>query len=342
MDKPIRYTDLLNKYGDNYQKDECDGWTNKKTPGRCTAAKEYRDELKTFINEAIQSEQKSIPAEKKLMEDRIANKEYRNIYPLKNYDFSYDTSFKKELNPFQLGITNEPTFTNFVDGTLKLKNYLDYMVTKQYPNEQTIAGVSDIVTENKDKQTIIKLKDIEDSKLPYPSFKKDYPECIYPTKGVNASSYFIRTGTCPTKIVDKQTCLNRGYEWVPKKGVSSSIGEYIKVVNPDENKNIPAPDTKLPPPPPEQGNCFKPRFVYIDNKATGIFGMNGVIPSMFNEINNIRPDKLANIMAGYNVGGSGIAPCSIEEFKDKRVEMNYSVILLIGTILVVLYMCNKK
>ena len=336
------YTDLLNKYDNNYQNSECDGWKNTKAPGRCAAAKEYRNELKQFVKDAIDEEQKSIPSEVKLMEERIKNKEFQNIYPLMNYDFNYSTAFKKELNPYKIGITNEPTFGNFVDGTVKLKKYVDYMTTNPFPNDNTIPGITDTVIENNDKKKIINLKKIEDSKLPYPSFKKDYPECLYPTTGKHSSSYFIRSGTCPTKIVDKDTCINRGYEWVPEKAPPSYVKNYINTYDSDKNKNIPAPDTPKPPPPPEKGNCFKPRFVYIDNSAKGILGLEGVVPSTFNELNSVRPDKLADMMAGYSIGGSGIVPCAIEEFMNDNNKLNYSSILLIGTILVVIYMCVKK
>jgi hypothetical protein len=342
MAKPIIYSDLLNKYNDKYQDDECGGWTNKKAPGRCQAAKEYRQQVRDFVKSAIEEEEKSIPAEQDLMKSRIEQKEYKNVYPLVNYDFDYKTSVKKELNPFQLGITNEPTFGNLVDGTVKLKNYIDYMVTNPYPNNNTIAGISDIVTENKNKVAIVKQKQLEDDKLPYKLFKKDFPECLYPTKGKHASSYFVRAGTCPTKINNKDICFNKGYQWVPETPPRSDFKNYVKTENPDNNKNIPAPDTPLPPPEPEKGSCFKPRFVYIDNSPKGVFGLDGAIPTMLNEINSVNPGKIANIMAGYNIGGSGITPCSIEEFSIKQTQINYSVILLIGTILVVLYTCSKK
>jgi len=341
MTSPLKYTDLLNQYNNKYQNDQCNQWDNIKTPGKCNAAKEYRNEVTKFVQESIDEEQKSIEYEKKLMNDRIKNEDHKNIYPLLNYDFDYKTAIRKELNPYKLNITNEPTFTKFVDSSLKLKNYIDYMGTIAYPNDNTVPGISDIVTENKDKLNIVKLKRIEDNKLPYPSFKKDYPECLYPTTGKNASSYFINVGSCPTKIKDKNTCITRGYKWVTEKSAPSYIKNFINTYNPDDNKNIPAPDTPLPPPEPEKGSCFKPRFVYINNKAQGIFGMDGIIPSMFNEINSIRPDKLANIMAGYNLGGSGIVPCSIEEFGINE-KLNVSSILLLASLLVVLYISIKK
>jgi hypothetical protein len=336
------YSDLFKKYDNKYQSNECNGWKNIVAPGRCSAAKEYRNDLKNFVNEAVKQEQQSIPNEIKLMRERIKNNDHTNIYPLINYDFDYTTAIKKELNPYKLGITNEPTFGNLVDGTAKLKNYLDYIITDPFPNNNTVAGITDTVLENKDKKTIIDLKNLEDSKLPYPRFRKDYPECLYPTKGAYASSYFIREGNCPTKITDKEKCIRSGYEWIPEKNKPSYIGKFINTYDPDKNKNIPAPDTPKPAPKPEKGNCYKPKYVYIDNKPRGKFGLNGLVPSMFNEINNIRPDKLADVMAGYSIGGAGIVPCSAEEFSNKDNEPNYSLIMLIGTVLVILYICSNK
>ena len=41
--------------------------------------------------------------------------------------------------------------------------------------------------------------------LPYATFKKDYPEKLYPTTGIGASSYFVKVGTCKSKINNKLT-----------------------------------------------------------------------------------------------------------------------------------------
>ena len=132
--------------------------------------------------------------------------------------------------------------------------------------------------------------------------RKDYPQCRYPTTGKAASSYFIRSGTCKTKIKTRKQCIKKGYNWVPNKIVIPPIAKkMLKFVKQKPAQN------------PPKGYCYKPRFSYINNQSKGFFGQDGFAPSMFNDILNLSPDKLFNILAGYTVDGSGLLPC-IDEF----------------------------
>lgn len=59
--------------------------------------------------------------------------------------------------------------------------------------------------------------------LPYPSFKKDYPECRYKTKGEHSSSYFIKSGMCKTKINNEAECKKKQFKWIKNKPKFSKI-----------------------------------------------------------------------------------------------------------------------
>jgi hypothetical protein len=324
------YTNLKNQYS-SYIASQCDGNLNNISPGSCEAAQKYVNDLNDFVEKAKDETQKSIPEQQNLLNQRIKNQEHRNIYPLLNYDFDYKTAMKKVINPYAIGITNKPSFDNLVTGTSKLSNYIDALATNRFPNENTIAGVTDIVEENPDRKKIRDLTAVEDEKLPYSSFKNDYPECLYPTKGEGASSYFIRAGTCPTRIINKEECLQKGYEWVDQAPSPSEYSKYVGSKDTSKDENIPSSDTPMPPPQPPKGKCFKPRFIYIDNKARGILGQDGAVPSIFKDLEEITPDKISDIMSGYGISGSGIVPCSTEEFTVKNnVSSSLSLVLLIG------------
>jgi hypothetical protein len=340
------YTDLLKKYNDYDNNDEntgqCNGWRNVVAPGSCEASKEYKKKMKEFVNNEIEQANKSIVDDEKLLNDRINTEEHKNIYPLLNHDFDYKTAIRKELNPYQLGITNEPSFTNFTKSTFKLSNYARSLLNNPYPNENTIPGITDVVTENDKKKDIISKTQAEDNKLPYPSFRKDYPECLYPTKGEYSTSYFANVGKCSTRITDKDLCLSKGYTWVDEIKPPSYVNNYVSTVDPNKNKNKPPQDAIPPPPEKSKGKCFKPRFVYIDNRPQGLFGIKGAVPSLFSDLLSVTPDKLADIMSGYSLSGSGIVPCA-EEFRNNDDNINkISVYLGLGLIMTILYLCYNK
>ncbi|MDA7573870.1 hypothetical protein N8751_01155 [bacterium] len=274
-------------------------------PERCEAAKKYTIKAGQFAKSVIKDSHKDTKNNMKLLEQRIKSREHKNLYPINNHDFDYKTAVKKKYNVFNQGITNDPTMNNLIGAPNKLLPYLKAMIDEPYPSRGTTAGVDDIIGADKG-ANFIKTKYRElNHELPYPSFRKDYPACRYPTNGENASSYFIKAGTCSTKINDEGLCNKKGYKWVPNPmnkvpAVAKKLLSFVK-----NKKN------KAKPPP--KGSCYKPRFAYIDNSAKGIFNKKGFAPSMFNDLMNVAPDKIFNILAGYTVDGSGLLPC-VEEF----------------------------
>ena len=262
----------------------------------------------------------------KLLEQRIESREHKNLYPINNHDFDYKTAVKKKYNVFTRGITNDPTMKTLMNAPSKLYPYLQAMIDEPYPDSSTQAGVDDIIQEDRG-AVAIKSKYRElNHELPYPTFRKDYPSCRYPTTGEHSSSYFIKAGTCKTKITDEALCNKKEYKWVPNPmnkipPIAKKLLSYV-----DNKKN------KAKPPP--KGSCYKPRFAYIDNSAKGVFGKKGYGPSMFNDLMNVAPDKIFNILAGYTVDGSGLLPC-VEEFtQQNRDNTKYLITFLIVIFLI--------
>jgi hypothetical protein len=335
------YTGLKKDYS-SYINSESKNWDNIVTPGRKAAAQEYIQKLNKFVDDAVKEEDKNIKSDLDLLATRQKNEENKNIYPLVNYDFDYKTAIKKEYNPFKLGITNNPSFSSFIDGTAKLSKYAKGLITDEFPNNKTVAGVTDTVTENKNRKYIVDATRLMDNKLPYPSFRKDYPECTYPTTGRHSSSYFVNVGKCPTRITDKDICINKGYSWIPEKESPEAMKGYVKENDTRGTVNTEGAGIK-PPPLPPKGNCYKPRFLYVDNSAKGIFNNAGAVPAMFNEIGSVMPDKLYDIMSGYAISGSGIVPCSTEEFTNIGYDVKgiTSVVLLTILLAVSIYVVRK-
>jgi len=333
------YSGLKNSYN-GYIDGESNGWNNIVTPGRKAASQEYIQKLNKFVDDTIKEDNSKIKSDLDLLETRKKNEENKNIYPLVNHDFDYKGAIKKEFNPFQLRITNNPSFSNFVNGTMKLSKYARGLITDEFPNNKTVAGVTDVVGENKQRKYIVDATRLLDNKLPYPSFRKDYPECTYPTSGRHSSSYFINVGKCPTRITDKNKCIDKGYSWVPQTDGSAEMKGYIKENDTRGTENTEGAGIK-PKPLPPKGSCYKPRFLYIDNSTKGIFNNDGAVPAMFSEIGSVNPDKLYDIMSGYAISGSGMVPCSTEEFTNYGYDVKGSfslalLILLLGSCIYVM------
>ena len=303
-------------------------------PERCPASKKYKRDLDTFIRQTIEESNNKTKIELKTLKERVTSNESKNLYPIVNHDFDYKTAMTKEFNIYNQNITNKPTIQNLIDTPLKLKGYLDILVKDKYPNNHTVAGISDIITDNKDLVNIKNTYKKLNNTLPYVSFREDYPECKYPTTGVHSASYFIKTGICPTKIKQKKKCIDKGYIWTPSILTLPQIAkDLLKFTKSTKSTK----STKVAP---EKGSCSKPRFSYIDNESKGFYGKNGLTPSIFKNLSDIAPDKLFNILAGYSVNGSGSLPC-IEEFNNKKNNISKSVsfkICVISLCIVAIYL----
>ena len=295
-------------------------------PERCKAARKYTAKARQFADSVIKDSKKDSKNNLKLLEQRIKSGENKNLYPINNHDFDYKTAMKKEFNVFTRGFTNDPTMDNLISAGGKMKPYLEALLEKPYPKRGTQAGVDDIIQDDPTAVAIKAKYRQLNHELPYPSFRKDYPSCRYPTTGEHSSSYFIKSGSCKTKIGNKALCEKRGYKWVnnPYNKVPKIAKEILTYVKNKKNK------ADKPP----AGFCYKPRFSYIDNSAKSIMGKKGFAPSMFSDILNVAPDKIFNILAGYTVDGSGLLPC-VEDFQNSKENLISTVITFIVILMLI-------
>ena len=317
--------DLQNRYN-NYISDECTWGKNFVNPSRCPAAPLYYKKLNQFIKKSYESSTKDTKEnQEKLLKTRLTKNSHKDIYPIVNHDFDYKTAFKKRLNPYALGITNEPTIDNLYQAPNKLLQFYDGLVKDRYPNENTIAGHDDVILDDLKRVQIKNTYRALNEKPPYPTFRKDYPECKYPTTGKNASSYFIKVGKCKSNIKSKKDCIKKEFQWVPNKLKFPKIA--VELASTKKNKK---PTQKH-----STGSCYKPQFAYIDNTSKGFYGQNGLAPSMFKDMLNVSPDKLGDILAGNSIEGSGILPC-VEDFAniDKKNAKSYNTILSIMLLII--------
>ena len=320
---------------DRYRRRECRRTNNILTPGRCKAATKYANQANKFIKQTMnESKTETDSSHVNLYNSRKMSKT-RDIYPINNHDFDYKTAMIKNHNIYKLGFTNQPTVNYLFKYPKKLKKYLDLLINDPYPNKNTQPGIDDVLDTDKKRMFIKNRYKIIDNKLPYPSFRKDYPKCRFKTNGAHASSYFVRTGVCKTKINNKTECERKKFNWVENKPI---FPKMFKTMMKTSKKAKPV--TKL------KGSCYKPRYMYIDNSSKDIRGRKGLQPSLYADIMAITPDKLFQILAGNSVDGGGIIPCPEDfvNYNSKVKEENHSeniklcliMILLLSLIIYVL------
>lgn len=320
---------------DRYRRNECRRSNNRLTPGRCKAATKYANQANKFIKQTMNDSKTETDSSHVNLYNTRKRSKTRDIYPINNHDFDYKTAMIKNHNIYKLGFTNQPTVSYLFKYPKKLRKYLNLLVNDPYPNKNTQPGVDDVLDTDRKRMYIKNKYKVMDNKPPYPSFRKDYPECRFKTKGEHSSSYFVRTGVCKTKINNKTECERKKFNWVENKPI---FPKMFKTMMKTSKKAKPV--TKL------KGSCYKPRYMYIDNSSKDVRGRKGLQPSLFADIMDITPDKLFQILAGNSVDGGGIIPCPEDfvNYNSKVKEENNSentkicliMILLLSLIIYIL------
>lgn len=140
-------------------------------------------------------------------------------------------------------------------------------------------------------KSCVKLNKIKSSqrfqKAPYddPFFKQELT-------GKYSSSYFANVGVCFAKNQDETHCKKTRMIWAPNPLYNETTKQMF-----GEPK----------------GFCFQPRYGYVDN-SPGIKGGNfkmldGLNPSLANNIVMMSPEKTLSLAMGYSVPGFRLQPC---------------------------------
>ena len=130
-----------------------------------------------------------------------------------------------------------------------------------------------------------------------------------------------------SKIDNKNDCVNSGYQWVKNKMNFKKVGNFFSKTNRKKSQQA----KKV-----IKGNCFKPRFSYINNHAKGFQNFKGLGPSFYNDVMSLTPEKLGAIMAGHTVDGTGMVPCP-EGFHNYQRGINketFSISFISGLIII--------
>jgi hypothetical protein len=219
---------------------------------------------------------------------------------------------------------------------MSIPKYPELLITQAVPNDKTKPGISDVDPKNKE-MLMIKKKSAK-FKEPYPGFINEYPE-YFPLTGEKSSSYFVKVGTCPvSSIKDPDECEKKGYNWIPN------------LVNPpsDADDYYPEQESEEEGIPPQQegdagsgkGNCFKPRYMYINNQPINIFGMKGLITSIAKDITSLNPMGLIGIFTDGKSSNKEMIPLPCREGFENICPnklINYDKYRLLNIILIIFF-----
>ena len=233
-----------------------------------------------------------------------------SIYPWINYDWNYGNYIDNNYSAKATGSSdNGKAYMKNMSIFLKL---LDGYITAANPNKKTkpcaknknsdypIYGCQGASKLGCDATHLVKTNYIQ-----LPPYKDNFFK--QKITGENSSSYFARTGMCRIKSITKpEECVKKNYEWV-----SNPIDKALdKLTNAKTSS----------------GNCYKPRYMYLDNSpglnlsqeldnllptldkndnvpSVNVNNLKGYIPSVANDLLALTPDKLLKVYNQENVDG---------------------------------------
>lgn len=203
-----------------------------------------------------------------------------SVYLWNNHDFDFAQYISQKYDPETLGFSDKGCLSTTLNDAQTLPEYADALMTKPMPDDGDVAGISDVDPNN---NNLLEVKsDFADMKEPYPGFQKEYPE-YFPSRvtGRGASSYFVKTGHCPSKVDNLIDCKAKGYDWVPNlETVPDSVKGFFKNLEH-----------------PLEGKCYKPRYSFVDNTPKQLVpGLEGPVPSMFKTLETLNPLTFASIL----------------------------------------------
>ena len=248
--------------------------------------------------QALQAQQQRdlLKAQQKFIHRSDPSRKFET-YPWNNYDYQYTDYVKSKFTPEQMGFSDAPCISTLVGDIFSIKDFLEKgFVTGAIPSADSNAADPDMPPGTSPGIYDLKKK-YDDFGEPYPGFKAEYPE-YFPkmVDGKYASSYFIKSGTCPVaSIADEKTCTDKGYTWIANK---VALEPKTQKFYPDQTPAPdPVPGTTGGPPPPPDSHCFKPRYSYVNNVSGDISGaFEGIIPTLTKEMMSLNPVSFMGIL----------------------------------------------
>jgi hypothetical protein len=166
-----------------------------------------------------------------------------------------------------------------------------------------------ITDPNPDDSSVAGIHDRTDRKKGARNQRKPYEDPFFnkSTSGRFSSSYFAQTGFCETKD-NEIDCKNKNLVWWGDK-------------------------------------CYKKKYLYLDNspglKAGYVQNMNGLIPSLINDVTQLNPSAMMGVLQGYSVPGAEIQQCDNEHFMNNDSSDFLLLIYILILVIVIFFVFLK-
>ena len=246
------------------------------------------------------------------------------VYPWRNYDWDYTTYVKNNYDPKSMGVKDGANnLTGIITDVQAIISLINGLLMDPNPSDNSSAS-----NPNSKGNDLVKCMSrlscslLNDTKSSYVNQKPPYANVFFnkPLEGEYSSSYFSQIGVCHSNIKSEKECKDKDFLWIPNPLASLPGSEK-------------GPDTPA-------GDCFKGRYVYINNKPgleIGKIGnVKGLIPSIANDVLEIAPDKIIAAAMGESIPGVDIQKCE-EGYINYNDNSNISIILIIIVIIIILF-----
>lgn len=156
---------------------------------------------------------------------------------------------------------------------------------------------------NPDNNSVAGIDDRTNRNKSYSNQRKPYEDPFFNKQlnGKFSSSYFAQTGFCETKD-NEIDCKNKNLVWMGDK-------------------------------------CYKKKYLYLDNspglKVGYVENMNGLIPSLINDVTQLNPSAFMGVLQGYSVPGADIQQCENEHFMNNDSSELISLIFIFLLVIVI-------
>ena len=278
------------------------------------ALKQYKIECEICASEGRNDRNCLEQAESNLI--RRFPKKVKDIYPWKNYDWSYGNYVSNNYSVENTGATTDGSLKSLRKNANAFSKLVDGFITDPIPNEKSKPASDDINSDypylkecrnNPMCRTTQKVRRMLEQEKP--NKDKFFDKKI---DGEYSSSFYFKVGSCPRDdITNEKDCKEKGYIWTPIDKIKGT------------------------------GTCSMDRYAFVDNSPKAFFnGSNtkGLVTTMANDLAIMSPDKIFASLMGQSISDSYvIQPCpnttkkqTIEKFNDYSNNRKEQIIFYIS------------